>query len=61
MGRVFACSDLHGMMSLYKQIKDFLKPDDIVYFLGDASDRGEENWNTLKKIMMDQILTILRF
>ena len=39
MGRVFACSDLHGMMSLYKQIKDFLKPDDIVYFLGDASDR----------------------
>ena len=53
MGRVFACSDLHGMMSLYKQIKDFLKPDDIVYFLGDASDRGEENWNTLKKIMMD--------
>jgi calcineurin-like phosphoesterase family protein len=53
MRRTFACSDLHGMMSLYKQIKDFLKPDDIVYFLGDASDRGEENWNTLKKIMMD--------
>ena len=24
----------NGMMSLYKQIKDFLKPDDIVYFLG---------------------------
>lgn len=53
MRHTFACSDLHGMMSLYKQIKDFLKPDDIVYFLGDASDRGEENWNTLKKIMMD--------
>ena len=33
---VFACSDLHGMFNLYKQIKNFLKPEDKVYCLGDC-------------------------
>lgn len=40
MGRTFACADLHGQYNLYKQIKNFLKEDDKVYFLGDATDRG---------------------
>ena len=39
---VYACSDLHGTMFLYKQIKNFLEPNDIVYFLGDAGDRGSQ-------------------
>lgn len=50
---VYACSDLHGMMELYKQIKAFLKPEDKVYFLGDAGDRGPEPWELIKTIFKD--------
>lgn len=50
MRRVFACSDLHGMYNLYEQINEFLQPDDIVYFLGDAGDRGPRGWATIKAI-----------
>lgn len=53
MGRTFACSDLHGMIELYHQIKNFLQPDDKVYFLGDAGDRGTDCWKTLKTILDD--------
>lgn len=53
MGRVFACSDLHGVMGLYKQIKAFLEPEDKVYFLGDAGDRGYASWELIKTIYAD--------
>ena len=51
MGRTFACSDLHGMYELYKKVCDFLQPDDIVYFLGDAIDRGPDSWGLFKEII----------
>lgn len=50
----YACSDLHGMMELYKQIKAFLKPEDKVYFLGDAGDRGPQSWELIKTIASDE-------
>lgn len=50
---VYACSDLHGMFNLYQSIKNSLKPDDIVYYLGDAGDRGPESWKTIKAICED--------
>ena len=50
MGRVFACSDLHGMYQLYEQICNFLNPDDRVIFLGDAADRGVQGWKLIKAI-----------
>lgn len=49
----YACSDLHGMMELYEQIKAFLKPEDTVYFLGDAGDRGPQPWEMIKTIFAD--------
>ena len=36
---VYACTDLHGHLNLYKQIKKFIKDTDTVFFLGDAGDR----------------------
>lgn len=51
MGRVFACSDLHGMIKLYHQINNFLREDDVVYFLGDAIDRGPAGWLLFKEIL----------
>lgn len=51
---VYACSDLHGYLILYKKIKQFLKEDDIVYFLGDANDRGPEGWALIQAIYNDK-------
>lgn len=48
---VYACSDLHGSINLYNQITNFLKPEDVVYFLGDAGDRGSAPWETIKAIL----------
>lgn len=49
----YACSDLHGMLHFYRAIKDTLKPEDTVYFLGDAGDRGPHPWECIKAIMDD--------
>lgn len=35
-------------------MKDFLEPDDIVYFLGDAGDRGYASWELIKTIYADE-------
>lgn len=51
---VFACSDLHGMMESYNQIKAFIKPGDKVYCLGDCGDRGPEPWQLIKTIAADE-------
>ena len=50
---VYATADLHGYLDLYKKIKYFLKPDDVVYLLGDAGDRGPQSWETIKAILDD--------
>ena len=49
----YVCSDLHGMMVFYNAIKDFIQPEDTVYFLGDAGDRGPEPWECIKAILND--------
>jgi hypothetical protein len=50
---VYACSDFHGMMHFYKTIKEQLKPEDKVFYLGDAGDRGPEPWETIKAVLRD--------
>ena len=54
MRRVFACSDFHGIFDAYVKIKNYLNPDDKVFFLGDASDRGDEGWKLIKTILNDK-------
>ena len=48
---VYAIADLHGNWKLWAQIKDFLKPEDTLYVLGDAADRGEHGWAIIKEIL----------
>ena len=50
---VYALSDLHGHYEIYKKVKAMLKPEDIVYFLGDAGDRGPDSWKCIKAIYND--------
>ena len=48
---VYACSDLHGRYDIYENICKMLMPDDKVYFLGDANDRGPDGWKLIKAII----------
>ena len=50
---VYALSDLHGCLNAYQIVKKLLKPEDKVYFLGDAGDRGKHPWETIKAIARD--------
>ena len=60
MGRIFACSDLHGMLPLWKNIVSFLKPDDKVFVLGDCGDRGPHSWETIKAIINEPRAILLK-
>lgn len=46
----YAISDLHGEYLLYDKVCAFLKPEDKVYFLGDATDRGGHSFRTMQAI-----------
>lgn len=50
MGRTYACADLHSNMNLYRQICNFIEPNDTVYFLGDAIDRGPDGFSVAEAI-----------
>ena len=49
----YVMSDLHGYMEIYKKVKAILNPEDTVYFLGDAGDRGPETWECIKTLISD--------
>lgn len=48
---VYACADLHGCYWAWEQIKKILQPGDILYFLGDAADRGPDGWTIMKELL----------
>lgn len=49
----YCCSDLHGNYKIFKNIQKRLKPEDTMYFLGDAADRGPDGWKIIKEILQD--------
>ena len=46
-------SDLHGNYKIWNKIKNFVKPDDILYCLGDCIDKGKGGIAILKEVMKD--------
>lgn len=56
----YAVSDLHGCYNFYKQIKNFIKPEDVVYCLGDCGDRGPLGWETIKAVAKDSQIICLK-
>ena len=51
---VYCISDLHGYLDLWNKMnKELFKEDDIIYCLGDSTDRGPEPWKTFKEIYCD--------
>jgi serine/threonine protein phosphatase 1 len=56
----YASSDWHGQMELAKQVMDFLQPNDELYFLGDAIDRGSAGYEIMKRLLTDKRVTYLK-
>lgn len=54
MGRHFACSDLHGMWNLWQKIGEYCNDDDVIFFLGDAIDRGTDGLKLMKALIKDK-------
>lgn len=48
---VYALSDLHGNYILWEQIKEFLKEEDTLIFLGDAIDRGNRGFEIFMEML----------
>ena len=48
---VWVATDLHGNYDLWEQIKNFLKEDDTLIFLGDAIDRGSRGFEIFKELL----------
>lgn len=57
---VYACADLHGRGDLWDKIKNFLKPEDTLYFLGDAADRGPDGWRIIKEMLADPRIVYIK-
>lgn len=47
MGKSYVCSDIHGMKGSYQELLEKLNEDDILYILGDATDRGKDGIDIL--------------
>lgn len=56
----YVCSDSHGNLSLWNQIKEYLKPEDQLWFLGDAADRGNDGWTIIKELLLDPRITYIK-
>lgn len=49
----YAATDFHGMYGVWKKIKEYMKPDDTLYYLGDAIDRGPRGWDVFTELLDD--------
>lgn len=56
---VFACSDLHGNLQIYEELKRRLRADDKVYVIGDVIDRGNHGWTILRDMLQDERFIVL--
>lgn len=56
----FAVSDLHGCYTHWKQIQSFCKDSDRIFVLGDCIDRGPQSLDTLKSVLNDPRVTLIK-
>lgn len=56
---VYVFTDIHGRYSLWEQIKNYLKPNDIAYCLGDCIDRGPDGIKILQEIQKNKRIKML--
>ena len=57
---VYACADFHGAYWFWEGVKSILQPDDKLFFLGDAIDRGSNGMDILKILINDPRVFFLK-
>ncbi len=57
---VYAWADLHGRFDILMEGLQYINPEDKVYFLGDAADRGPDGWECIKYILNDERFTYIK-
>lgn len=60
MNKTYAFTDLHGIYSLWEQIKNFCDESDKLIFLGDACDRGDDGLKIIKELLQDKRVTYIK-
>lgn len=58
--KTYAITDLHGRLDLWKEAKKILQPNDKVYFLGDAMDRGPDGYALFLELLSDERVVYLK-
>lgn len=56
----YVATDWHGQLELAKQILEYLKPEDKLYFLGDAIDRGPHGLEIMDILLTDKRVIYLK-
>ena len=56
----YAATDFHGMYGIWKKIKEYMKPDDTLYYLGDAIDRGPRGFEIFMELLDDSRVTYIK-
>ena len=57
---VYAISDIHGNLSIAKQVVKIANQGNIVYNLGDCCDRGNHGWEIIKMFLTTENIVYLR-
>ena len=57
---VWVTTDLHGNYMLWEQIKNFLKEDDTLIYLGDAIDRGDRGFEIFMEMLDNPQVVFLK-
>lgn len=56
----YVATDWHGRADVADKILEYLKPEDELYFLGDAIDRGPDGVYIVNKLLQDPRITYLK-
>ena len=60
MNKTYAFTDVHGRYELWRQIKEYCDDSDIIYFLGDACDRGDDGIKIMRELFLDKRVIYLK-
>lgn len=55
----YVCSDIHGNVDAYYDLKNMLSADDKLYIIGDILDRGDDGIELLRDVMSDSRITLI--
>ena len=59
-GKVYAASDFHGCYAPFNKMMNFLQPEDTLFFLGDATDRGNDGVKIFQTLMNDSRVKMIK-